>query len=234
MLNGLKKLVALLYIVSSISLLSAISPESMTFQAFYLPTNVNEEAFISVDVLEPDSNGQFVQKVYQAGTIEHIQPSVNAQGQNIEGTSNAKTVFWISIKGNFTGTISIHLTTGPLQAHVGDMYYIPEHRFSIYTRDLTKNKDTMLFRIAEFKGPATGEYIYPNGPNRYNNNPVKSDNKSGNNKIRNIAVTSSGGSDVWELVYPVYVTIINSGNSAGEFDYYSNITLEVDAEKSTT
>lgn len=234
MLNGLKKLVALLYIVFSISLLSAISPESMIFQAFYLPTNVNEEAFISVDVLEPDSNGQFAQKVYQAGTIEHIQPSVNAQGQNIEGTNNAKTVFWISIKGNFTGTISIHLTTAPLQAHVGDMYYIPEHRFSIYTRDLAQNKDTMLLRIAEFKGPATGEYIYPNGPNGYKNTPVKSDNKTGNNKIRNIAVTSSGSSDVWELVYPVYVTIVDSGNSAGEFDYYSNITLEVDAEKSTT
>ena len=209
----MKRFFALIAILSSMFLIYA---EDLSIKAYYHPNNMSGAKFISVDILEEDGNGTFTQKVYQTATINHVNTGT-------EGSNNAKTVFVVRITGNFTGKVSLTFTTGPLQAQYQGMYYIPEHRFSLYK----SNND--FVRIAEFnkdKGPAAGDYPYPNASDGTKNTPVKS-NAS---KLKNIAVTSTNRS-VCTLEYPVKLTIVESTKSAGEFNYYSNITLEVEAEE---
>ncbi|MBP5162403.1 MAG: hypothetical protein ILP16_05440 [Spirochaetales bacterium] len=181
----------------------------LNIKAYYHPNNMGTK-YITVDILEADGSGEFTKKVYQTATINHSQTGE-------EGQSNAKTVFVVKITGNFTGKVTLKFTTSPLQAEYQGMFYIPEHRFSLY-------KGNDIIRIAEFntgKGPAAGDYQYPNKIL-----PVVSNN----GKLKNISVTSTDAKPVWTLEYPVKLTIVESSKSSGEYDYYSNITLEVEAE----
>ena len=220
--SKLKKTIVLLTILFSMFLVFAetSSSTSLDFKAYYRPNNVGDQKYISIDIMDVDDSGAATTKVYQTATIEHEQTGT-------EGQNNTKTVYIIRLKGNFTGKISLHITTSPLQAYYDGYYYIPEHRFGIY------KDSTFLFRIAEFnggQGPAAGDYQFPNAKNGTKNLPVNSDSKSGNNKIRNVSVTSTDNSE-WVLDYSVMLTIVESTKSAGEYHYYSNITVEVDAEE---
>lgn len=209
----MKRVFALLVLLFSMFLVFAAD---LNFKAYFQPNNMSGAKYITVDILEEAGNGDFTKKVYQAATINHTHTGAE------EGESNVKTVFVVKITGNFTGKITLNFTTGPLQAFYQGMYYIPEHRFTVYKT----NKD--MIRIAEFnkgKGPAVGDYPYPNNGGTVNT-PVKS-NAGG---LKNIAVKSTNGS-IWTIEYPVKLTIVKSTDSAGEFDYYSNITLEVEAEE---
>ena len=208
----MKRFIALSAILFSMFLAFAAE---LNFKAYYHPNNMSGTKYITVDVLESDGEGQFTQKVYQAATINHVQTEE-------EGQSNAKTVFVVRITGNFTGKVTMNFTTGPLQAEYQGMYYIPEHRFSLY-------KGNDFIRLAEFnsgQGPAAGDYMYPNSANGSKNIPVVSNN----GKLKNIGVKSTDANPVWTLEYPVKLTIVESTKSAGEYHYYSNITVEVEAE----
>ena len=169
----------------------AASNYSLNIKGYYEPHNVTEEEYLSIAIYDSDGN-----RVFQTATIDYSPENVGEKYDNL--------AFKIKLSGNFTGKIAMKLTFSPMRAYVGGIYYIPKHRFTLWT-----GAGKWITRMAEF-----------------NLTQGNSADKS-YTKFENVTYKNN---TPWELNYNVVLVISEFSQSAGDFIYTSNVKVEVGVE----